>query len=102
MLSAEQSMGPIDILVCNAGSSTPGYFHDQDIEVFERMMKLNYMGSLHTVKAVYDGMVILVILYSSHRRWHSWASRGMQRMHRASMLSEAWLSASGMSFKARV
>ena len=57
MLSAETTMGPIDILICNAGSSTPGYFHEQDVEVFQHMMQLNYMGTLHTVKAVYNGMV---------------------------------------------
>ena len=29
----------------------------QGIDVFSRMMQLNYHGTLHTVKAVYDGMV---------------------------------------------
>ena len=29
----------------------------QGVDVFSRMMQLNYHGTLHTVKAVYDGMV---------------------------------------------
>jgi 3-dehydrosphinganine reductase len=35
----------------------PGYFHDCEPELFERQMSLNYMGSLHAAKAVYDGML---------------------------------------------
>jgi NAD(P)-dependent dehydrogenase (short-subunit alcohol dehydrogenase family) len=34
-----------------------GYFHDCEPEVYERQMSLNYMGSLHAAKAVYDGML---------------------------------------------
>jgi NAD(P)-dependent dehydrogenase (short-subunit alcohol dehydrogenase family) len=35
----------------------PGYFHDCEPELYERQMSLNYMGSLHAAKAVYDGML---------------------------------------------
>jgi short-subunit dehydrogenase len=34
-----------------------GYFHDCEPELYERQMSLNYMGSLHAAKAVYDGML---------------------------------------------
>ncbi len=52
-----QLSGPIDVLICNAGSAQPGYFHDQEAEVFDSAMKLNYMGIVNTVKAAYDDMV---------------------------------------------
>ncbi|GAX79411.1 hypothetical protein CEUSTIGMA_g6852.t1 [Chlamydomonas eustigma] len=55
--AAVDEIGPVDILICNAGSSTPGYFHEQGIEVFEQMMRLNYLGVVHTVKAVYEDMI---------------------------------------------
>jgi len=35
-----------------AGACYPGYFLDQEPEVFERTMGLNYMGSVHAIKAV--------------------------------------------------
>jgi short-subunit dehydrogenase len=54
---AVQLSGPIDVLICNAGSAQPGYFHDQDVEIFASAMKLNYMGIVNTVKAAYDDMV---------------------------------------------
>lgn len=34
-----------------------GYFHDQEVDEFDRMMRLNYLGTVHSVKAVYDSMV---------------------------------------------
>jgi hypothetical protein len=55
--AAVQLSGPLDVLICNAGSARPGYFHEQGIEVFEQQMRLNYLGVVNTVKAAYDGMV---------------------------------------------
>jgi short-subunit dehydrogenase len=40
------------ILVVSAG-----YFHECAVSVFQQQMQLNYMGSLHAVKAVYNDMV---------------------------------------------
>lgn len=34
-----------------------GYFHEVDVAVYQQQMQLNYMGSLHAVKAVYNDMV---------------------------------------------
>ena len=85
--AAEAAQGPIDILVCCAGTSTPGRStlarhlaawlapaytsdrsHDrtsvgtgrileQDTAIFEKTMNVNYYGVVHTVKAAVPGMV---------------------------------------------
>jgi short-subunit dehydrogenase len=34
-----------------------GYFHETDPSVYQQQMQLNYMGSVHAVKAVYDDML---------------------------------------------
>lgn len=34
-----------------------GYFHECDPSVYQQQMQLNYMGSVHAVKAVYDDML---------------------------------------------
>eukprot|EP00798_Chlamydomonas_sp_ICE-L_P000881 gene881-5711_t len=57
IMAAEASLGPVDILVSNAGAAAPGYFHELEAEVFERTMALNYMGSVNIIKAVVNGMV---------------------------------------------
>lgn len=54
---AKDKAGEVDVLVCNAGCSRPGYFHEMDLAVFEEQMRLNYMGSVNTAKAAYGGMV---------------------------------------------
>mmetsp|Transcript_8562 Transcript_8562/g.24574 ORF Transcript_8562/g.24574 Transcript_8562/m.24574 type:complete len:349 (+) Transcript_8562:119-1165(+) len=55
--AAEQHNGPISILICNAGFSKPGYFVEQPIEEFERVMQVNYFGTVHTVKVVAPKML---------------------------------------------
>lgn len=57
LAAAAEAQGPIDVLICNAGTSVPGYFHDTGVEVFEAQMKLNFFGVLHCVKAAYSAMV---------------------------------------------
>ena len=42
MTSAQKVLGPTDFLICNAGASEPGYFHEQEVEVFERMASVVY------------------------------------------------------------
>ena len=39
MSLAQGVLGPIDLLICNAGAAEPGYFHEQGVEVFERMVR---------------------------------------------------------------
>jgi 3-dehydrosphinganine reductase len=49
--------GPIEIVVTAAGGAEPGYFLDLDPEVFRRQIELNYLGTVHAVRAVLPGML---------------------------------------------
>jgi len=49
---AAKEFGSPSFLVTSAGASYPGYFLEQEPEVFERTMRLNYMGNVHAIKAV--------------------------------------------------
>jgi short-subunit dehydrogenase len=53
----EQALGPIDILVNNAGLGAWGAFNDESIETFERLMAVNYLGTVYAMKAVLPGML---------------------------------------------
>jgi NAD(P)-dependent dehydrogenase (short-subunit alcohol dehydrogenase family) len=47
----------VSVPLAPACHSTAGYFHELDVSVYQQQMQLNYMGSLHAVKAVYADMV---------------------------------------------
>lgn len=49
--------GPVDVLIANAGAAVPGHFEDLDASVFEDQMRLNYFGTLHTIRAVVPAMI---------------------------------------------
>jgi 3-dehydrosphinganine reductase len=49
--------GPVDVLVANAGSATPGHFEELPPDVFRAQMELNYFGVLHSVRAVVPPMI---------------------------------------------
>lgn len=55
--------GAIDVLVSNAGYGYHRRFLDWDIEDMERMMQVNYLGSLYWTKALLPQMV------QRHRGW---------------------------------
>ena len=55
--TAEDTAGPIEILICNAGFSIPGNFLDQPMGNFERQMDVNYMGTVRTVKCALPRML---------------------------------------------
>lgn len=55
--TAVSCQGDIYGLVCSAGSSTPGKFLQQDVSVFSGTMNLNYMGTVHALKAALPLMV---------------------------------------------
>lgn len=57
MEEAEKRSGPIDVLICNAGVSEPGYFIEQPVAAFERTMRVNYMGTVNTIKVVAPRML---------------------------------------------
>jgi 3-dehydrosphinganine reductase len=50
-------LGPVDVLVANAGAAVPGHFEDLSLEVFRSQMELNYFGVLHSVRAVLPSMI---------------------------------------------
>jgi 3-dehydrosphinganine reductase len=45
-----------DLLITAAGISHPGYFTQLPVEIFERLMAVNYFGSLYSIKAVLPQM----------------------------------------------
>ncbi len=55
--SAEQALGPIDILVANAGQAASAAFAKGDAEVFRRMFDVNVMGVVHAGHAVLPRMI---------------------------------------------
>jgi short-subunit dehydrogenase len=54
-LTAE--LGPVDILVNNAGVGSYSAVADTDVEVYERLMRLNYLGTVYATKAVLPAML---------------------------------------------
>lgn len=54
---AEASLGPIDLLVNNAGYGHHRPFLEWDLEDMERMMRVNFFGTLYWTKAVLPEMV---------------------------------------------
>jgi short-subunit dehydrogenase len=53
----EVELGPIDVLVANAGIGAYGPFLDIDADEVERLVRVNVLGTLHAVQAVAPGMV---------------------------------------------
>jgi short-subunit dehydrogenase len=51
------ALGPIDILVNNAGIGAYSAFAEEDVETFERLMRVNYLGTIYAMKAVLPGML---------------------------------------------
>lgn len=54
---ATAALGPCDVLVASAGITRPGYFLELDDAEFEREMRVNYFGTLWSVRAVAPDMV---------------------------------------------
>jgi short-subunit dehydrogenase len=52
-----EELGPVDIVVVNAGVGLHGPFIDADVADLDRVMRINYMGSVHVLKAVLPGMI---------------------------------------------
>ncbi len=49
--------GVPDLLINCAGVAQPGYFENLDLDVFESMMNINYLGTIYTTNAVLPGML---------------------------------------------
>jgi short-subunit dehydrogenase len=54
---AERELGPVSLLVNNAGYGHHRPFLRWDVEDMERVMRVNYLGSLYFTKALLPGMV---------------------------------------------
>ncbi|CAI5449518.1 unnamed protein product [Caenorhabditis angaria] len=54
--NAAKELGPIDILINNAGHSVQAPFCDLPITDFENQMKINYLSAVHATRAVVDDM----------------------------------------------
>jgi len=52
-----RSAGAPDVLVNSAGISQPGYVQDLAPEVFERLMQVNYLGTVYVTGAVLPAML---------------------------------------------
>nr|XP_005910252.1 PREDICTED: 3-ketodihydrosphingosine reductase [Bos mutus] len=49
---AQEKLGPVDMLVNCAGMSLSGKFEDLEVSTFERLMSINYLGSVYPSRAV--------------------------------------------------
>lgn len=54
--AVEQAHGGIDLLVNNAGYVRHVLFKDHDVEDVERMMRVNYLGTVYWIKSALPGM----------------------------------------------
>ena len=52
-----EELGPVDVAVVNAGVGLHGPFIDTDVADIDRVMRINYMGSVHVLKAVIPSMI---------------------------------------------
>ena len=50
--ACEGRLGPIDLLINSAGITRPGYLEEMPLESFRAQIDTNYMGTVHTVKAL--------------------------------------------------
>ncbi len=46
-----------NLVINSAGITYPGYFQELDVDIFHRLMDVNYFGTLHVIKAMMPGMV---------------------------------------------
>ncbi|XP_008978176.1 3-ketodihydrosphingosine reductase isoform X2 [Callithrix jacchus] len=53
---AQEKLGPVDMLVNCAGTSVSGKFEDLEVSTFERLMSINYLGSVYPSRAVITTM----------------------------------------------
>jgi NAD(P)-dependent dehydrogenase (short-subunit alcohol dehydrogenase family) len=60
-IAVETSLGPIDVLVNNAGVPADGFvlrrFRDMPVEDWDKFIRLNLYGVLNCIRSVVDGMV---------------------------------------------
>jgi 3-dehydrosphinganine reductase len=52
-----EALGPVDVAICSAGQTRPGYFQELEPELFEQLMDVNYFGTVNVVRAVVPSMI---------------------------------------------
>lgn len=57
MARCEEELGPIEILIANAGVSTYAHPEDLDTREVERVMKINFLGAVAATEGVLKGML---------------------------------------------
>ena len=55
--AVERALGPVDILINNAGAAQFGAVLDMEPEVWERIWRVNVLGTVHPTRAVLPGMI---------------------------------------------
>lgn len=53
----EDALGPIDVLVANAGIGAYGAFADITAEELDQIVRVNVLGTAHAIRAVVPGMI---------------------------------------------
>jgi 3-dehydrosphinganine reductase len=54
---AAAKLGPLDIVINDAGYTHVGYFQDLDAKVFHQLMEVNYFGTLNVIRAALPAML---------------------------------------------
>lgn len=55
--AVEEALGPVDVVVANAGIGAYGPFAATDAAELERLTRVNWLGTAHVVRAVLPGMI---------------------------------------------
>ncbi len=55
--AAVAALDPVDVLIAAAGGAEPGHFLELSCDSLRRQLEVNYLGSLHAVRAVLPGML---------------------------------------------
>lgn len=57
LAALEGQLGPVDVLVANAGIGAYGAFADIEADEVERIVRVNVLGTVHAIRAVVPGMI---------------------------------------------
>ena len=57
VMRMEREVGAPDLLVNSAGETYPGYVQELPLEIFEKLMAINYLGTVYATRAVLPGMI---------------------------------------------
>jgi short-subunit dehydrogenase len=77
---AIDEFGRVDVVVANAGIAEYGPFRDMDLDMVERMTRINWLGTVNTVAAVLPAMLdrasghIVVVSSGAGHRAFPWAA----------------------------